>query len=91
MNEQMIKRIMTGLILTGLILIGIGIYLIIFTDIAISNGTNGIFTIAGLIAGGLFVSVPAKIYLTLQLMKQNDEMLKARNQTNKLTNPHQDN
>lgn len=80
MKEKRINHIMTGLIVIGLTLIGIGIYLILFTDIAITNGTNGIFTIAGLIAGGLFISVPAKIYLTLQLMKYNDEMLKARNQ-----------
>lgn len=80
MKERKIRYIMTGLIVVGLILISIGIYLIIFTDTAISKGTNGIFTIAGLIAGGLFISVPAKIYLTLQLMKYNDEMLKAQNQ-----------
>jgi len=90
MNAQTIKHIMTGLILAGLVLISIGIYLIIFTDIAISNGTSGIFSIAGLIAGGLFISVPAKIYLTLLLMKHNDEMLKARNQANNPTNPHQE-
>ncbi len=59
----------------------IGLYLAIFTNISTTNGTDGIFTIAGFIAGGLFISVPAKIYLTLQLMKLNDEMLRAKNES----------
>ena len=67
------------LIVIGLSLIATGISLIIFTDIVTTKGTDGILTIAGLIAGGLFISVPAKIYLTLQLMKYNDEKLHARN------------
>jgi hypothetical protein len=58
----------------------IGLYLAIFTNISTSKGTDGIFTIAGFIAGGLFVSVPAKIYLTLQLMKLNDENVRAKNE-----------
>ena len=69
---------MVGFILTGLTLIAIGIYLIVFTDTVTTQGTNGILKIAGLIAGGLFISVPAKIYLTLQLMKYNDEKLRSR-------------
>lgn len=79
MKEQKIRRLMIGLILIGLILIAIGISLIIFTDIVTTKGTNGIFIITGLIATGLFISVPAKIYLTLQLMKYNDEQLRAKN------------
>ena len=70
---------MIFLIVVGVILIAIGISLIIFTDIVTTKGTDGILSIAGLIAGGLFISVPAKIYLTLQLMKYNDEKLQARN------------
>ena len=79
MNEQAIRRLMITLIVIGLTLIAIGISLIIFTNIVTTKGTDGILTIAGLIAGGLFISVPAKIYLTLQLMKYNDEKLQARN------------
>ncbi len=79
MSEQTTRRVMMILIMIGLTLIGIGVYLIIFTDIATTEGTKGIYRIAGLIAGGLFISVPAKIYLTLQLMKYNDEKLHARN------------
>jgi hypothetical protein len=70
---------MMFLVVIGLTLVAIGVSLIIFTDIVTARGTNGIFTIAGFIAVGLFISVPAKIYLTLQLMKYNDEKLRARN------------
>jgi len=80
MNENTVKNIMVGLIILGVVLVMTGLYLAIFTNISISKGTDGIFTIAGLIAGGLFVSVPAKIYLTLQLMKLNDENVRAANE-----------
>lgn len=70
---------MMAFIFIGVVLILTGIYFIVFTDIAIKDGTTGIFKIAGLIAGGLFLSVPAKIYLTLQLMKYNDEKVKIAN------------
>lgn len=79
MNEQAIRRLMMIFIAIGLTLIAIGIYFIIFTDTVTKDGSDGILKIAGFIAGGLFISVPAKIYLTLQLMKYNDEKLRARN------------
>ena len=79
MNEKQIRLLMMGFIVTGLTLISIGIYLIIFTDTVTTKGADGILRIAGLIAGGLFISVPAKIYLTLQLMKYNDEKLRSQN------------
>ena len=69
MKEQNIRRLMFLIIAIGLSLVLYGVYLITFTALATSQGTSGIFTIAGLIAGGLIISVPAKIYLTLQLMK----------------------
>jgi len=67
------------IITIGLILVVTGISLITFTDIVTKNGTNGIYLVAGLIAGGLFLSVPAKIYLTLQAMKYNNERLIEKN------------
>lgn len=75
MTEEKLRKIMMLIIVIGLSLIGYGIYLIIATDIVTADGTDGILKVAGLIAGGLFISVPAKIYLTLQLMKYNDEKL----------------
>ena len=79
MKDQDIRRLMFLIIAVGIGLVLYGVYLIVFTNTATAQGTDGILTIAGLIAGGLFISVPAKIYLTLQLMKANDEALKVRN------------
>ena len=77
MNERNLTRLMYGLIIVGLGIAAIGVSLVIFTDIVTQQGVQGIALIAGLIAGGLFLSIPAKIYLTFQLMKHNDAKLKA--------------
>ncbi len=79
MKDQDVRRLMFLIIVVGLSLVLYGVYLIAFTDTTTAKGSRGILTIAGLIAGGLFMSVPAKIYLTLQLMKANDEAVKTRN------------
>ena len=80
MKENTVRNVMIGMIILGVALVLTGLYLAVFTNISTSKGTDGIFTIAGFIAGGLFVSVPAKIYLTLQLMQLNDEHLRAANE-----------
>ena len=80
MSENTAKNIMIGMIILGVILVLVGLYLAIFTNTSTSKGTDGIVTIAGFIAGGLFVSVPAKIYLALQSMRLNDEHLRAANE-----------
>ena len=79
MTEKKLRFVMMLIIAVGLTLIAIGISLIVFTNIVTNKGTDGILIVAGLIAGGLFVSVPAKIYLTLQLMKYNDDQLREKN------------
>jgi len=79
LKEKKIRRTMIGLIMVGVSLIIIGVSLIIFTDMVTTKGADGILIIAGIIATGLFISVPAKIYLTLQLMKYNDEKLRQKN------------
>ncbi len=83
MKEHTIKSIMLGLMILGVVLVLIGLYLAIFTDISTSKGTDGIFSIVGFIAAGLFISVPAKLYLTFQIMKLNDEMLRAKSESMK--------
>ncbi|SDZ77692.1 hypothetical protein SAMN05660964_00237 [Thiothrix caldifontis] len=77
MNETSLTRLMYTLIIVGLGIAAVGVGLVIFTDIVTGYGIQGIALVAGLIAGGLFLSIPAKIYLTLQLMKRNDEKVKA--------------
>lgn len=76
MTEQMVTRLMYALIIAGVSISAIGVGLVFFTDIVTKWGITGIATIALLIAGGLFLSIPAKIYLTLQLMKHNDRKLR---------------
>ena len=77
MKEQQLTRFMYALIVAGLGIAASGVGLVIFTDIVTGHGVKGIALVAGLIAGGLFLSIPAKIYLTLQLMKRNDQKVKA--------------
>jgi hypothetical protein len=77
MKEQQLTRFMYALIVVGLGTAAVGVSLVIFTDIVTGHGVKGIALVAGLIAGGLFLSIPAKIYLTLQLMKRNDQKVKA--------------
>jgi len=82
MAENKINLLMYIFIGIGLILVFIGLGLIFFTDIYIKNGSQGVFLIAGIIGAGLFLLLPAKIYLTLQLMKKNDEKLKSTQKMN---------
>ena len=77
MKEQQLTLFMYALIVVGLGIAASGVGLVIFTDIVTGHGVKGIALVAGLIAGGLFLSIPAKIYLTLQLMKRNDQKVKA--------------
>ena len=76
MNEKRLTHLMYALIVVGLGTAAVGVGLVIFTDIVTGHGVRGIAIVAALIAGGLFLSIPAKIYLTFQLMKHNDEKVK---------------
>ena len=64
------------LIVIGLSIIAFGLGLILFTDIVSKGDSSDIMFIALLIAGGLLISIPAKIYLTFNLMKLNNKKLK---------------
>lgn len=79
MTEKQLGKIMTILIVLGLSIAGFGLGLVVFTDMVSKGGPNDIMLIALLIAGGLLISIPAKIYLTFQMMKMNDEKLQKRN------------
>lgn len=75
MTAQRFRYLMYTLLTVGILLALAGLGLAIFTDIATSMGIAGVIVIVGLIAGGLLLSVPAKLYLTYQLMRMNDEKL----------------
>lgn len=83
MNEKLLARIMYGLMLVGLGLALTGVGLVIFSDLVTKHGVQGIALIAGLIAGGMFLSIPAKLYLTYQLMRHNDERRQVLNAQNR--------
>ena len=76
MTEKKLNRIMLILIVVGLSIAAFGLGLVVFTDMVSKGNPSDIMLIALLIAGGLLISVPAKIYLTFNLMKMNDNKLK---------------
>lgn len=78
MNEKSLTRLMYALIVVGLGIAALGVGLVIFTDIVTGHGLQGIALVASLIAGGLFLSIPAKIYLTFQLMKHNNTSVRTK-------------
>lgn len=87
MKEESLNKIMYAMMIVGAIIALTGVGLIVFTDIYINRGVDGVLIIAALIATGLFLLLPAKIYLTLQLMKKNDEKLKMANQARESGEP----
>lgn len=83
MNEKVLARLMYGFMLVGVGLALTGVGLVIFTELVTKHSVQGIALIAGLIAGGLFLSIPAKLYLTYQLMRHNDERRQALKQSHR--------
>jgi hypothetical protein len=71
--SQTTRNVMVILIVIGALLAATGLGLAIFTKIVTHQGITGVLLITGLIVGGLALSVPAKLYLTLQLMRHADE------------------
>ena len=82
MTINKIKFILYTTMVIGFLLIFIGLWLILFTDTYIKYGVQGVLLIAGLIGAGLFLLLPIKVILTLQLMKKNDEKLKTARESN---------
>lgn len=73
MNIKQTRRLMLALIIIGIILILMGVYFVSFTDITTSDGVNGLLIVAGLITAGLFISVPAKIYLAILTLRDGEK------------------
>lgn len=73
MSPALFRVTMYTLLIVGIGLALTGLALAAFTDIATANGISGVILIVALIAGGLLLSVPAKLFLTYQLMRMNDE------------------
>ena len=76
MKEEKLNRIVYGVMIIGLIMVITGVGLATFTSIA-SGG--GFMLLALLIAIGMLLLAPSKMYLTFQMMRKNDEKLKKEN------------
>ena len=63
-------RWMLFLLFVGSILLGVGLYLLWFTSAATEWGIEGIALIVVLITLGVFLVVPAKIYIILRFTKR---------------------
>ena len=80
MKEEKLNRIVYGLMIIGLIMVVTGVGLATFTNVA-SGG--GFMLLALLIAVGLLLLAPSKMYLTFQMMRRNDEKLREKIQNSK--------
>ena len=63
-------RWMFFVFVVGSVLLGIGRYLLWFTPAATGWGIEGIALVVGLITLGVFLLVPAKIYIILRFTKR---------------------
>jgi hypothetical protein len=59
-------RLLAALLVMGLMFGGAGLYLLAFTDITDTQGLDGILLVVVLITLGVFLAVPAKIYIILR-------------------------
>lgn len=57
------------MLVMGLALGGTGLYLLAFTDVTCRHGIQGIGLVVGLITLGVFLIVPAKIYIILRFTR----------------------
>ncbi|CAA6811273.1 MAG: Unknown protein [uncultured Thiotrichaceae bacterium] len=73
MTESQLSKTMYALTFIGLGIAGVGLGLAVFTDRVSKGDVADIMLISLLIAGGLLISIPAKLYLTYQLMRSNDK------------------
>jgi len=60
-------KIMLIALLTGFLTGGYGLYLLLFTTRIDDGGLADIFLVVGLLTVGVFLLVPAKIYIIIQL------------------------
>ena len=86
MTEETLIRLLKISIGIGLCLIGLGIYLHNFSEEMEALGVTGIIISAVCIAIGFIFSLPTKIYLTILLVKREDDQNKINNVTKAIKN-----
>lgn len=65
-------RLMLLELIFGLALLLSGLYLLWFTPVNQTQGFGDMSTAVGLMAGGLLLMIPAKVYLILKLSNRKD-------------------
>jgi len=73
MTEENIIKLLKISIIFGLGLLSLGIYLHLFSNKMHTLGVTGIIISASCIATGFIFSLPTKIYLTILLMKREED------------------
>ena len=73
MTEENLIKVLKISIFIGSCLIGLGVYLHLFSDKMEELGVTGIIISAACIAIGFIFSLPTKIYLTILLMKREED------------------
>lgn len=76
MSEAGLIKLLKICIVIGLLLIALGIYFHFFSDWTAQLGVTGIIISAACIAIGLIFSLPTKMFLTVLLMKREEESKK---------------
>ncbi|PSJ45604.1 hypothetical protein C7H85_09460 [Zobellella endophytica] len=69
MSDEMLIRVLKGVMLVGIGLILLGVYLHNSARME-ALGVRGILLSAGCVALGMILSLPTKMYLTFMLMKR---------------------
>jgi hypothetical protein len=69
---------MVASLLLGLLLGGAGVGLLWFSDITTAWGIEGIGLVVALITLGVFLIVPAKIYITIRFTRRSRDCLPGR-------------
>lgn len=72
-SDKNIITILKVVMTTGLCLIGLGVYFHMFSEWAEELGVTGIILSACLVAIGMIMSLPTKMYLTFVLVKLEHE------------------
>jgi len=77
-KNKKLNRIIYAVMITGLIMVVTGVGLATFTKLA-SGGS--LMLLALMIAIGMLLLAPSKIYLTLHMMHKHDEELRKKNKS----------
>lgn len=73
MNDQKLVKVLKGIMIVGILLIITGVYLHNFSEAMDEMGPKGIIISAICVAVGMIMSLPTKMYLTILLMKLEEE------------------